>query len=113
MITKEQYEMIEMCAEAKHDKKTLQFKGGRIINWTDSVASLGQIVENILSERYIYRIKPEPKTVTVRLAWLRSSNGSAHIDIVKLYNANTASDTVAWPDLIKWADEEKTYEVPE
>jgi len=111
MNNKEKYEMIAMCALAKADGKKLQIKT-MLQGYQDSTLSVDYIVGDILNG-VEYRIKPEPKTVTVRLAWFRSSNGSAHIEIVKLYNASTVSDTMAWPDFIEWADEEKTYEVPE
>ena len=106
MITKEQYEMIDMCAEANRDKKTLQFKGGSFINWTDSVASLGQRVENILSERYVYRIKPEPKTMLCRV-YFEPNTKAILVAAAKVSSGFWDSTTT------QWLTDEFTVELPE
>ena len=111
MITKEQYEMIAMCAKAFADGKKLQYLPDSGI-WQDSSnIPILQVAFNIFNNYYKYRIKPEPKTQTIRPAWMHSpSRADRYLNFTQPQHY----DLIESSDLfIKWADEEKTYEVPE
>jgi hypothetical protein len=111
MNGKEKYEMIAMCAKAFADGKKLQFVSSDGVCSDIQITGLMVIANNIMYSDYIYRIKPEPKTQTIRPAWMHSpSRADRYLNFTQPQHY----DLIESSDLfIKWADEEKTYEVPE
>jgi hypothetical protein len=109
---KEKYKLVSDICLARGNGKHIQVLTN-LEGWQITNSSISVIANNILCGCSEYRIKPEPKTVTVRLAWLRTSNGCAHIRVISLCDADTVNVVEMWPDFIKWADEAKTYEEPE
>jgi len=110
MNDKEKYEMIAMCALALRDEKNLQYYSMPMKRWIDTDENNISKINNSINSGVTWRVKPEPKTQTVRLAWFRSSTGDVYPSVVRI----EISDSVeGWRDFIDWADEAKTYEVPE
>ena len=107
MITKEQYEMIAMCALALRDGKMIQSDECRNFRgWRDTACDLHAMIGNILDGRYIYRIKPEPKTMLCRV-YFEPNTKAILVAAAKVSSGFWDSTTT------QWLTDEFTVELPE
>jgi hypothetical protein len=108
MNDKEKYEMIAMCAQALADDNEVQFFEPSKGIWIDNCATLYQLVLNVFYYGYIYRVKPEPKTLSFRVALCRDKNGVFHTSTYE-----SGYDASSSPEFVEWLMDLKTVELPE
>lgn len=110
MNDREKLEMIIMCAQALLDHKQLQLKT-ITQGWQNTELKIHLVASDIWFSDVEFRVMPEPKTESFRMAWIKSyGGGSPHLLHV---NPEDYSRIETWSTFIKWAGEEITYEVPE
>lgn len=105
--------MIIMCAKARKDSTILQGFNANENVWVDTFRGLNCIVAAIVCDGIVFRIKPEPKTVSARIYWIKNYNLNLHSLGISTVSHSTEFMVENVEGFHSWAGDEQILVVPE